>query len=385
MQKLIGIIGEIVVDHHVDTLNIDTTSKQVGGDQNARIEILEGLVLGDTFFLLHTSVDANGRKVAFRQQSVQFLGASNLGDKNDNLIEFEGIQQIVEFAVLFCFGQFGKVELETVQCEFGFIIDIDFHGILAKLFANRTNFFGKGGTKEQDLFFVGSHSKNFLNIAAHIQSFQDAIALIENEMFDTRQFQSLFRSQGQNTPGCAHHNVRMILGQDFAILFDVDSSIKDRRLDGRQIFGETFVLVGNLKGQFTSVAQDQDLNIILFGIFISGGTCWVELMQSGQYKNCRFSHSRFGLTDDVSPQDSLGDRFMLDFGGMLKTSIHNSTEQFWLEQKILKTRGVNAHVVTLLAIATSLLSASLVSGNVGYDLFLVVLDQIIFVVRHGWI
>ena len=41
MQELIGIIREIIIDDNIDTLNVNTTSEQIGGYENPRIEILE--------------------------------------------------------------------------------------------------------------------------------------------------------------------------------------------------------------------------------------------------------------------------------------------------------------------------------------------------------
>ena len=55
-------------------------------------------------------MNADRGEVALCQESVEFIGARNLGDENDNLVEFENIQQIVELAVLL-----GLVELTVTQ------------------------------------------------------------------------------------------------------------------------------------------------------------------------------------------------------------------------------------------------------------------------------
>lgn len=43
-----GIAGQVVVDGQVDSLNVDTTSKDVGGNADALLEFLELLVAADT-------------------------------------------------------------------------------------------------------------------------------------------------------------------------------------------------------------------------------------------------------------------------------------------------------------------------------------------------
>ena len=48
MKVLVSGIREIVVDHDVDALDIDTPSEKVGGHKNAVLEFLEGFELLDT-------------------------------------------------------------------------------------------------------------------------------------------------------------------------------------------------------------------------------------------------------------------------------------------------------------------------------------------------
>ena len=48
MQVGVGISGEIVVDSEVDALDINTTTKDVGGNANALVELLEFLVTTNT-------------------------------------------------------------------------------------------------------------------------------------------------------------------------------------------------------------------------------------------------------------------------------------------------------------------------------------------------
>lgn len=48
MQVRIGLVGHVVVDGDVDALDVDTTAKDVGGDTDSRLELLELLVALDT-------------------------------------------------------------------------------------------------------------------------------------------------------------------------------------------------------------------------------------------------------------------------------------------------------------------------------------------------
>jgi hypothetical protein len=52
MQVGVGVLGQVVVNCQVDLLNINTTSKDIGGDANALVELLELLVALDASWLL---------------------------------------------------------------------------------------------------------------------------------------------------------------------------------------------------------------------------------------------------------------------------------------------------------------------------------------------
>jgi hypothetical protein len=132
----IGGSGHIVVDDNVDTFEVDTTTEDISGDKNTRLVFLEVVVHLQTFFLRHTTIDASRREVAFAEELVQFLATTNIVDKNDDLVEFESIQEIGKLAVLFRFSEFDVVLKKTVESEFGLIINVDFDGVLSEFTAD---------------------------------------------------------------------------------------------------------------------------------------------------------------------------------------------------------------------------------------------------------
>ena len=70
MQELIRVIREVIVDDNVHSLNVNTTSKQVGGNKNASVKLLEGLVFGNPLLLLLAGMDTDGREVALSQETI---------------------------------------------------------------------------------------------------------------------------------------------------------------------------------------------------------------------------------------------------------------------------------------------------------------------------
>ena len=73
----ISISRSIVVDNDVYSLNIDTTTENVGSNQNSLLERLELLVSTDTLFLRKTRVNGDRREVALSEESVEFGCARN--------------------------------------------------------------------------------------------------------------------------------------------------------------------------------------------------------------------------------------------------------------------------------------------------------------------
>ena len=73
-----NLVGKIVVDDDVDTFDINTTTKQIRGDQDAFVEFLKGFESGNAFVLFETSVDHDGREVAFFEDTVQLHGTVHL-------------------------------------------------------------------------------------------------------------------------------------------------------------------------------------------------------------------------------------------------------------------------------------------------------------------
>jgi hypothetical protein len=141
-------------------------------------------------------MNTNGRKVTFYQQLVQFNGTSHGSDKDTNLIEFQRIQQIIQFAILFIFLQLDIMLLETVKRQFGFVINVNFQRlfvvnvwnvetipnvkgrdirkrihwayILHKFLADRSDFLAQRGAEHHDLLVMGRRTKDFLYVPSHI-------------------------------------------------------------------------------------------------------------------------------------------------------------------------------------------------------------------------
>ena len=342
MEELVGIIREIVVDDNVDTLDIDTTAEQISRHEDTGVEVLEGLVLGNTLVLLHASMNADGGEVALGKETVELVGTGDLGDEDDNLVELQSIEKVIELAVLLGLGQLDVVQLQTVEGELGVIVDVNLHWVLTELAADRADLLAQGGREHHDLLLVGGHAEDLLDVTTHLERFQDTIALVEDKMLDVVELEGLLLGKAEDTTRGTDDDVGAVVLENVAVGLDGNTTVENSCLDLRKVLGETLVLVSDLEGKLTSVAEDEDGDLVLTG----GEGAGVQLVQSGQDEHGRLTHTGLGLADDVHTKDGLGDALVLDLGRMLETAIDDGTEAFRLEDEILETGGMDAYIVT---------------------------------------
>jgi hypothetical protein len=75
--------------------------------------------------LLHARVEAGAGEVALVEQLVEFHGAGHGGHKDNELVEFKGVQEVDQLPVFLFLLQLDIVLLEPVEGEHGTVIDID--------------------------------------------------------------------------------------------------------------------------------------------------------------------------------------------------------------------------------------------------------------------
>jgi len=168
MEVGVSGIWDIVVNDNVHTGDIETTGEDIGGNEDTLVELLERFVAGDTLLLRHGAVNANTGEVALDQQLVELVGALDRLDKDADLVELEGVQKVVQLAVLLALGDSDKVLLKTVEGQLGLVIDVNLERVLHELLADETDLLVQGGREHHDLLVVGSLTENTLDITAHV-------------------------------------------------------------------------------------------------------------------------------------------------------------------------------------------------------------------------
>lgn len=111
---------------------------------------------------------SGARKVAFLEKLIKLSASKSRSHEDDDLVKFEGIQQVVKLAVLLAFVKLDKVLLKTVQCQLLLIIDIDFQRVLHELLADQADVLGERSRKHHDLLVRRGSPEDGLNVVAHV-------------------------------------------------------------------------------------------------------------------------------------------------------------------------------------------------------------------------
>jgi len=189
MEISIRVLWHIVVKNDVNSLNIDTSSKKIGGNQDSSLKVFELAVPLQSLFLVHASVDIDGWKVLVLEELVQSNTSLNRFDEDNDLVEFEGVQEVEQFSVLFLFLEVDKVLSETVKGELGVVVNVYFHWVVHEFLADWSDFFGESGGEHHNLFLVWGRSENILHISSHIKGFQHLVTLVKNKMLNVLQIE----------------------------------------------------------------------------------------------------------------------------------------------------------------------------------------------------
>lgn len=168
VQISVAVFRHVIIDHNVDAFDINASAQDVSGHHDAVLERLKVLVVFDTVFLVHASMDANGGELLFLEQTVEG-GGSGLGfHENDGLVEFEGVEEVGQFLIFFVFSDVEVILEEPVEDEFGLIIDKNLVLVAHEGSAGLLHVLGHGGGEHHHLLVLRSLFENVLHFLSHI-------------------------------------------------------------------------------------------------------------------------------------------------------------------------------------------------------------------------
>lgn len=185
VEVRVSLVGHIIVNGDVDTLNINTTTEDISGHTDTGLEVLELLVALDTsllsaqrsctliegylpLLLTNTRVNRSTGEVALAQKLVKLCATQSRANEDDNLVELQLVKKVIELPVLLALIELHVVLLQTVQSQLLLVIDVDFERVLHELLAGLADLLRQGGGEHHHLLVGGRRAEDGLYVIAHI-------------------------------------------------------------------------------------------------------------------------------------------------------------------------------------------------------------------------
>jgi len=278
VQVSIRVFWHVVVENDVHSFDIDTSSEEIGGDQDSSLKVFEQRVSFKSFLLVHGPVDVDGWEVLVFEELVQGDASLNGFDEDDDLVEFERVEEVEQFSVLLLFFELTVVLSETVEGELGVVVNVDLHWVGHELFADWSHFFWEGGGEHHNLLLMWSRLENILNISSHIQLLQHFITLVQNKVFGVFQVELAASDQSQDPTWGTDNNMWGVFPQGFPVVLDWHTSEEDSHFNIVQVLAESLVFFWDLESEFSGVAENDGGNLAID---------WLDLLKGGEHEDLK--------------------------------------------------------------------------------------------------
>jgi len=209
VQLLVTLLGDVVIDHHVDFADVHTSRENVSGDQNGARVFLERGVAFQSLLLVQTPVQTDALNAVTLQDTLEFHCAVDALHENDQLVEREVFDDGVDLAVLLGFLELHCVLLQAVQGEITIIVDYALYFVAHELACGVLDCVAHGGRKHHGLFVLGGADENVLHVGAHDGLGNQPVALVQHEELHILQRHFLLFHQFEQPAGRGDKDVRV--------------------------------------------------------------------------------------------------------------------------------------------------------------------------------
>jgi len=132
------------------------------------------------------------------------------------------------------------------------------------------------------------------------------VALIENKVLDVLELQGALLDESEDTARGTDQDVgaELLVAENVLVSLDGHTTVEHLRANLGKVLAEASVLVLDLEGKLTSVAEDNDSNLTGSGL---------DLLKRGEDKDSSLSHTRLGLAQNVHTKNRLGNTLLLNY------------------------------------------------------------------------
>lgn len=307
MEVVLLLLREVVVDDDRDLLDVDTTGKEIGGDEDTSLAIAELLHDGVALILTHISVQGRDSKVLTKERLSELLDLAASVTEDDGLGDTQALVEIGQGLKLE--GLLADINVELLDTFQGKLVSLDHDadGIAHKTVAHGQDFLGHGGTDEDNLDGVREALEDLIDLVFETTA-QHFVSLIQAEHLDGGSAKNLAVNHVKDTSGSSNDDVDTVL-EDAHVLGNGSTTHTSMDLDVHSLTnGHDDRL--NLNSQLTSRSQDQGLGLEL---------AQVNLLQDANGEGGSLTSTTLGLGNNITVTDDGNNTTLLNGRRALKT------------------------------------------------------------------
>jgi hypothetical protein len=248
MDVVLLLHGKLVVDDETNLLDIDTSSEQVGGDQDSDGTGSELLHDDFTLLLVHLSVHAGDNEVLGGHRLLELVDPSLGVTVNDGLLDVQvrvQVQEHINFPLVLLDGD--VVLVDTFKGEV-LLLHKDLGGVSHEMLGKAENIRGQSSREEADLDVGGQELEDVLNLGLEATG-EHLVSLIQDEKLEVVCLEE----------ASPHHVVHAAGGSDddvLTLLEDADVLLHDGAADASvhldaEVLANRVDDEGDLHGQLT--------------------------------------------------------------------------------------------------------------------------------------
>lgn len=322
VQIRLSVLWEIEVDDNVDSLDIDTTSQQIGADKVSAYAIPEIVENTVAVVLEHASVRVEAGVSQLSDLLSQQLDTVGGVTEDDRLVDLQLVEQGVQAMDLLLLLYESVVLGNTAEGEL--VHQVDLVGRVHMLVLEVLHHNGEGRTEEHHLPVLRVEAKELLDDGSKLGG-QELIGFIHDERLASCEISYTLTGKIQDPAWCSNNNVDG-LAQSNDIVLQPCSTGANHDVDS-QVLSQGLADLRCLESQFSGGHKDERLCLRILR---------VDAFESGNNESRSLSSAILRSRKDVSSGQGNGNGLFLDRRRLLKACLEDTHHKLALDKEILE-------------------------------------------------
>jgi len=256
-------LRQLKVDDELYLLDINTSSKDVGGDEDSDGSLSELLHDNVTLGLVHIAHHGVDGVLVLSHESGKLLNTLLGVAEDDALVDVHSGIQLVEDVVLPGLLLNSNVELsDTFKGQLG-LVNQNSDGVVHEVLGELEGLGGKGGGEKGDLDILGKVLENLLNLVSEAD-LEHLISLVHDEQLEVVSLEDSSLQEVEHSSGSSNNDVDAVLNVLDALLHagstdtgvDLDAEVLSESVDDKS----------DLNSELSGGGDNEGLEVVGIGI-----------------------------------------------------------------------------------------------------------------------